>query len=432
MTASRVPDGSDPDAFDVAVVGGGPAGSTVAGLLARQGHNVLIVDRATFPRPKPCGECVNPGAVAALRRLGLLDDVRALAPARLLGWTIRAGSSEASGSFGSGTTGLGIGRSELDHALLKAAGRRGARLWQDTRVEHVEVAVGGGRPTLRLRTAAGLRTLRPRVVVGADGLRSRVARSIGAVAPPGPLRKVSLTCRVRWTGRSGAPAEGGLLDVRDGVTLGIAPVSADRSLWNATVVGESARYRYEADRFGDPAAWVASLMDERLGECRGREIIGGPWASGRFDRPVARPWAPGVVLVGDAAGYYDPFTGQGVYRALRSAELAADAVAEVLDRADGGSRRERDPWTPLRRYGRRWKANNRGARFVQRVIEAAVSRPAVTSWILPRFERAGSLDGLIRVTGDTVSIFSLAAPTWWIPPLLARPARPFSPDPPTA
>ena len=312
------------------MVGGGPAGSTLAGILAAGGRDVLVVDRERFPRPKACGECLNPGGLAALRRLGLLGWMEERSPARLDGWRLRSQGVEAAAGFGSGVHGYGIARQVLDTALLRAAAARGATVLEEARVESVEAAQGLARPSVTIRARGGAaRTFRPRVVVGADGLRSVVSRSLGLVRRNPKLRKVSLTFHLHVP-RQAAPADSaheGILDARDGVTLGLAPIRADGTRWNATLVGDSRRHG--RTMAGDPAGFLRHVVSTRTDLCDW-EVEGGPWASGPFDWPVRRCWAPGVVLVGDAAGYYDPFTGQGIYRALRSAELAAPAVDAVL------------------------------------------------------------------------------------------------------
>src|SRR5688572_27475854 len=103
--------------IDVLVVGGGPAGSTVARLLALRGWAVTLLDRARFPRAKPCGECLNPGAVEALSRLGLLHRVEALGPARLRGWRVESAGRVAVGSFPAWREGRSLARAGFDQAL---------------------------------------------------------------------------------------------------------------------------------------------------------------------------------------------------------------------------------------------------------------------------------------------------------------------------
>lgn len=397
---------------DVLVVGGGPAGSTVAGLLAGAGRRVLVVDRARFPRPKPCGECLNPGAVEALERLGLLERVQALAPAKLRGWRLRGSGVEAAAGFGGAVTAMGIARDVLDAALLEAARDRGADVLEETRVERVEAARRGGSPVVHLCDADGGRhTLQPGVVVGADGLRSVVSRSLGLVRRTPRLRKVSLTFHVRRSpafgpddARAGRGNAGeGVLDTRDGITLGTAPIRADGTLWNATVVADARRHGRQVAT--DPEGFFRRVAAHR-GLALG-EITGGPWASGPFDWPLRRCWAPGVVLVGDAAGYYDPFTGQGIYRALRSAELAAEAVARVLEQPS------RD-WAPLAAYSVTWRRETRPSVWVQRAVEAVLAHAALARPVLRRLRASGGLARVIRVTGDVAAPVTLLNPAVWL------------------
>lgn len=391
------------DPPDLVVVGGGPAGTTLAGLVALRGWSVVLLDRARFPRPKPCGECLNPGAVASLDRLGLLDDVLALEPAVLEGWVVRTAGAEARGRFGGGLRALGVPRIRLDMALLDAARARGVKVIENAHVVSVQPATKDRKlPTVTVRFRGGPESVvEGRVVAGADGLRSVVSRSINASSRAPKLRRVSLTSLVSWRGRT---SRLGMLDVRDGITLGVARVSRCEDLWNVTVVADSRRHG-PALRV-DPNGFVQQVLEARVGDGARVRVVNGPWASGPFDRPVRRVWGPGIVVVGDAAGYFDPLTGQGVYRALRSSELAATAVEETL-RAAG------PPWPALRGYDRALRSELAPGRRVQRAVEAVMSRRWVRRSVLRRLANTHGLDAVIRVTGDADPAIRLADPRWW-------------------
>ena len=395
---------------DVLVVGAGPAGSATALLLARRGWSVRILERSAFPRTKPCGECLSPGAVAAVARLGLLQQVRSLAPAEIEGWEVRSGEASGRGRFPAACgKGLALPRSLLDMAILSAARVAGAEIEEGVTVRSVGPPDAGRGRVLEVRSALGEpATYSGRVLVGADGLRSVVARATGGPRRPPRLRKLSLTLRI---GGRRASSDLGLLALSDDVTVGLAPVSAAGNLWNLTLVVSSKRWgrAVAADPLG---VALEQARRARLDWTEGPRVLAGPWASGPFDRPMRAVAAEGILLVGDAAGYYDPLTGQGIYRALRSAELAARAI-------DFDLRRKRQASGSFHGYRRRHAAAFRAGRLVQRAVETTVSRKRWRDLVVKRLgARPDVLSTLFSVTGDAQPAARLLGPDVLAPLLL--------------
>jgi len=405
--------------WDVVVVGAGPGGSAAAASLAALGWSVLLLERARFPRPKPCGECINPGGVAALQRLGLLERVRGCSPSPLEGWSLRTERGRrAEGRFAPlSSPGLGIPREVLDQALVEEAVARGVEFRDRVQVVDVDPGSDAHPSTLMVRrtgggdSPAGIRT---RVVVAADGLRSTLARRLGALERPPRLLKLSLTCRVRGVGPH---RSAGILFLGPEGTVGVAPVHRTEPLWNVTVVVDPNRQgpRVKEDARGFVTEALASLD---LGWTTPPSIEGGPWASGPFDWPSARGGTGRVLFVGDAAGYYDPLTGQGIYRALRSAELASETAHQLL-------LGERSVASAVRCHHQALRRAFRPGRVVQRLVEAVVSSDGPRDVALEHLARGTRLDALIRVTGDAAPVRTLLHPSLWLP-LSGRPGTPSS------
>ena len=377
--------------WDVIVVGAGPAGSATARLLAKAGARVLLLDRARFPREKPCSEYLSPESTRVLERLGaeVLDAVAAAAPARLTGMKVVAPSGTGVvGRFD--TFSFALPRTTFDSVLRDAAEAAGAEVRESVKVEELVYEGGAVGGVVARATGNGKReTIRARVVVGADGLRSVVARRLGKVIRTAPYRvaftaHVADACDVDDLGEMhvGRPGYVGLGPIGAGVTTValVLPLAEARR-------GE--RFFDELNRFPG----VAGRFDPR-------RIVRRVLATGPFARWSRRPAANGALLVGDAADFFDPFTGQGIYSALRGAELAAAAIVDTL--ATGAR---------LQRYARARRREFAGKWLLERLIGVAVGWPALIERVVGRLIRRPELaDLLVRATGNCIPARAALAP----------------------
>lgn len=417
----------------VLVVGAGPAGSSLALRLARRGVRVDLLDATAFPRSKPCGDCVSPGASPLLRELGLLERVRGAGGTELRGWRLRtpggrwfgADFERTEGRVAGGADGapvaLALPRRDLDALLVEAAVEAGARLRQRHRVfdltRSADRVVG-----VRARGPDGdVRHLAADLVVGADGLRSTVARRLSGVERGG-RRRLALVGRLRTEGPTAASIREprGEMRIASGGCLGLAPVG--RGTWNATLV-------VEAERAGEISGDVEAFFRRGL-EAHGLEtrLVEAPLAvpvevTGPFDVRPRRRTGPGVMLVGDAAGYFDPFTGQGVYRALASARLAARHVLRLLAGRDEAGRE-----AARRAYADALERTFSAALRVQRLVDHVVARPALIDSAGRLLDRTPGLTRLLlAVTGDLEPASELLRPGRLLAALTGGSSMPPSP-----
>jgi flavin-dependent dehydrogenase len=383
---------------EVAVVGGGPAGAVVATLLARAGREVVLFDRAPVARWRAGGVFTSPATITALRRIGVETAVlRALARPipGLRVETLRGTSFRLTyGDDGSlAATAVGLDRPAFDSALLEMAERAGADVRMGVAVRRV--TVGGERAELAIQRGTTTGTVEANVVIGADGLRSVVARSVGVVrrAPLGP--RVGLTYHLRDPEPD--VLRDGRMCVLDGAYCGLAPVAGGRI--NVGIVLASPDWRQELSERGAAAvatrivAAVRVAPDEPRGWRDGEpcdEIAG----AAPLGHRVARRAGDGWLLVGDAAGFLDPFTGEGLHRALVSAELAAASV-------DAHLRGERGV---LRRYDRAMAARFTTKDVVSRVVTAFLDHPAAFEHVASRLARRAAVrETMGLVMGDLVA-----------------------------
>ncbi len=388
---------------DVVVVGAGPAGSATAALLAAEGVDVALVERHAFPREKPCSEYLSPEAGRVLARLGVLAGLEAEEPAHLTGMRIVSPSGTGFlGRFaGAGYPafapyGLALPRTVLDRHLVEAAVRAGARLYERTAVEELTPSAWGGAAVV-VRTGGGRCTVSARLIVGADGLHSRVARRLG-VARQGRRRRFAfVTHAVDVCGMG----EVGEMFVAAGAYVGLAPVG--RGLTNVAAVAEPAAL----PAGGGPADRLRALIarfPSVHARLAGARFVSPVLAVGPFARWTTRATGDGVALVGDAADFYDPFTGEGIFAALRGAELLAPHVLAGLatDRLAAGDLAGYDR-DRLRAFGGKW--------VLERLIGWAVAVPRVLDHVAARLARRADLaDLLVGATGDFVPAWRVLRP----------------------
>ncbi len=322
---------------DVLIAGGGIAGSALAVMLGRAGLSVEIFEQRRLPQEKPCGEGLMPAGVGVLRRLGLAS---AVGGAPFHGIRYHAGDLCAEGRFplparaGQGArvqeaTGIGQRRLHLDHALFGAAAATpGVQACSGVRVDG---------PTTERGRVVGLavngQERRARLVVGADGPFSMVRRRLGLDGPSPRRRRIGVRTHFQLAPGQEQPP---WVDVfmGDGHELYVTPLPAGEVL----VAALADRDGMDGEIKTDFWQWIEAqpVLRRRLeGARRLTAFMGrGPLAS----RALAG-YAPGAVLLGDAAGFLDPVTGGGMAQALLSAELLARHMPAILGGTDGAIRR---------------------------------------------------------------------------------------------
>jgi len=347
--------------FDVAIVGGGPAGSSCAAFCALAGLRTLVLEREKFPREKVCGDCLNPSCWPVLERLDVAQEVRNLPHSKLNSVEfIAIGGHKVTVDLPTGEDcEFSVKRSLFDNLLLRRARELGAQIRDETTVMGLTNSPESTRDW-KIETAIR-ESFSARALVGADGRNSTVARLCNLL--PHPAReRVALQAHIPLPRNFGRRVV--LQFLREGYS-GQSPVNETEL--NLCLVGTPptiSKLRQWAERHFEISA------DQH-------------W---RTITPLTRSPVPSayenLLFVGDAACVVEPFTGEGIYYALRSGELAANTMTKVI--------RGEDRQLALREFARACAEMYQGRLWINRLARAAVLSPRIASVFMrvARFERA--------------------------------------------
>ena len=304
---------------DVVVVGAGPSGAATALFAARAGHRVVILDKQAFPRDKPCGEGLMPSGRPALRELGLEDAVVSAGAPKLRGIQFGlVGQPFTPVPFPAHEgeqTGLGIRRLTFDARLVDALGSD-SRIQFCPQLEGRDVT-GNGDGTTTVITATG--ELRARFIAVADGLRSTLRHRMGWTRPPRAPHRYGIVGH--WV--MDAPIDPWVRITFDrGLEVYEGPVADNQRM--VALLCYQDRMREFGGRLESRYREIAQAIRPEL---RHADLIGSVSAVGPFWYGASTVADGGIFLIGDAAGFTDPITAEGVATGLRQARAFADAIS---------------------------------------------------------------------------------------------------------
>ncbi len=350
---------------DVAIIGAGPAGSAAAISLARRGFAVALIDKQNFPREKLCGDFINPINRPVLRQLAVEEQILAQPHAKVAGFRVTTDSgNQAEARFpdenGAATFGLGMRRAQFDQTLVDRAASSGAQIRLGSRIEHLAKIAQGW----QLTTGAG-ESWQAKVLIGADGRNSWVAEQLGVNRPTAMTgRSVGFQLRLQCPGAAQGKVE---IHLFPGGYAGL--IALGDGEMNLCLAIERRRLPRGGVRQYLLEKWLARNPYLKAILARSRDI-----SQARSAYPVYFPkrrcFSERALLVGDAARVSEPVTGEGIYFAMRSGMLAAEALDAAFARGDLSA-------DFLKRYERLCHQHFRRRLALNALMRFAIYRPAL-------------------------------------------------------
>jgi len=363
--------------YDVAIIGGGPAGSIAAALLARAGRRVVVFERAKFPRFH-IGESLLPFSMKAFTRLGLHEKFLRAGFMKKFGGEIVGACSETGTKFyfkdgyrSQIDHAYQVTRGDFDKVLLDHAAECGAKVHEQTSVDQVEFSKED--VELGVRSNGSSHSIRARYVIDASGRTSVLGRQFKIKKTYDHLQKLSIFAHYDGVWR----AEGidGTLTVLIRAIdrwFWLIPIAADRTSVGVVLDSETFRKsKLSAGEFLDQALAQQPIIAKRMTNARRASEV---YVEADFSYRSARLHGARWLLAGDAAGFIDPIFSSGVFLAVFSGELAADALNEVLDHSHKAKRL----------FPRYERAVNRAMDIYLRFVNAWYTKEFIEVFLAPR------------------------------------------------
>lgn len=382
------------DKTDVIVIGGGPAGCAAAIGLNRLGHRVVLCDQAKFPRDKVCGEFISPAADPILSRLGILDYIEALSPKRLKGVAISSYEGEEFAieypyqpGMTERPTSLSVPRYELDALLIEQVKRVGVDVREQNKITEFlfeDDCVIGVRGWDENKTSFSIHAP---LVIDAGGRNSLSLKKFDLKEER--VGKIKVALAAHWRGAQIADDYCYMHVSRPGYT-GISSVGQDHA--NVVlVVDQVSMNGRKPDRF-----YLDTVMNNR----QRRQILQNSECIEpvRVVESLAFSVKPvpcgGLMLVGDAMGFIDPFTGEGIYLSLRSSEIAVEVAAEALSNSNFSKE-------ALKVYETKRKKEFDNKFLLSRVLQKLIYNPFFCDQVVRALRKDRNLaETLVGVIGD--------------------------------
>jgi menaquinone-9 beta-reductase len=365
------------EVYDVAIAGGGPAGTSAAIHLAERGMNVFLAEQKIFPRAKLCGEFLSPECLNHFEKLGVAESISAAQGATLVETSFysRRGNKVTVPSywFGSDRAAIGLSRAEMDRLLLKRAKQVGVTVLQEAQVLN---------PILKAHRVTGMRVrhnnqiteCRASITIDATGRTRALARKLNATNDRHRARLVAFKAHLQHAQVAPGVCEiyfypggyGGLSNIEGGLS-NLCFIAAARDV-----------RRYSSDPQEVLKATV--LRNSRAAFALAEAQFTKPWLSvalESFGRHQLVP-AEGLLLIGDAAAFIDPFTGSGMLMALESGAVAAQTIIDsrnqISDESSFSELANRFRLNYARTFNSRLRVSSwlRRAAFIPRLAEAAI------------------------------------------------------------